>query len=178
MGWRKSPLPTRCRRSSSARSQLFAGTLLCMKVIDHTISDFKRNARTNSLVIEQIEAGMTAFNEAVCPDPTEAPLTLSIQNKEGEVVAGLLGSNAYGWLRVDIVWVDERHRGKGFGRALLDRAEQIGLERGCDGIHLDTQSFQAPKFYEKLGYEPFGELESYPGENKRIYLRKSLLRKP
>jgi GNAT superfamily N-acetyltransferase len=121
---------------------------------------------------------LTAFNQAAYPDPTAAPLTLSAQTDEGEVVAGLLGSNAYGWMCVDIVWVDERHRGKGLGTALLNKAEQIALEHGCDGIHLDTHSFQAPRFYERLGYEPFGELENYPSENKRIYLRKSLLRKP
>ena len=92
-----------------------------MKVIDHTIPDFKQNARSNRRLIEQIEAGLTEFNQAAYPDPLEAPLTLSAQTDEGTVVAGLLGSNAYGWLRVDLVWVDERHRGKG-------RFCQIGLE--------------------------------------------------
>ncbi len=149
-----------------------------MKVIDHTIPDFKQNARTNRRVIEQIEAGLTAFNQAAYADSCAAPLTLSAQTDEGEVVAGLLGSSAYSWMRVDIVWVAEGHRRKGVGTALLDKAEKVALERGCDGIHLDTHSFQAPKFYEGLGYEPFGELENYPGENTRIYYRKSLLRKP
>ena len=99
------------RQPSGAFSQTFACTLPCMKVIDHTIPDFKQNARSNSRLIEQIEAGLTEFNQAAYPDPLEAPLTLSAQTDEGTVVAGLLGSNAYGWLRVDIVWVDERHRG-------------------------------------------------------------------
>ena len=149
-----------------------------MKVIDHTILDFDQNAQVNRSVIQKIEAGLTAYNQAAYPDPTEAPLTLSVQAEDGEVVGGLLGSNAYGWMRVDIVWVDERYRGQGLGTALLQKAEQIGLQRGCHGVHLDTHSFQAPDFYEKLGYEIFGELDSYPGDNKRVYLRKALASAP
>ena len=145
-----------------------------MKLIDHTIPDFEENAKANRQVIKQIEAGLTAFNQATCPDPTAAPLTLSAQNDAGEVMGGLLGSNAYGWLRIDWVWVDEPHRGKGLGTALLRKAEQIAVQRGCHGAHLDTHSFQAPDFYVELGYEPFGELDDYPGKNKRIYLRKRL----
>jgi len=147
-----------------------------MIVIDHSVADFQQNARLNAKVIEQIEAGLTAFNQAACPDPSAAPLTLSVQSDDGEIIAGLLGSNAYGWMRVDWVWVDERYRARGLGTALLSNAEQIALARGCNGVHLDTHSFQAPKFYEKLGYEPFARLENYPGKNERIYLRKRLFR--
>ena len=92
-----------------------------MKVIDHTVPDFEQNAQVNRSVIEKIEAGLTAYNQAAYPDPSEAPLTLSVQAEDGEVVGGLLGSNAYGWMRVDIVWVDERYRGQGLGTALLQK---------------------------------------------------------
>jgi GNAT superfamily N-acetyltransferase len=114
----------------------FAGTLASIKVIDHTIPDFKQNARINNEVIEKIESGLVEFNQAAYPDSSEAPVTLSVQTDEGKVVAGLLGSNAYGWLRVDIVWVDDKYRGKGLGTELLNKAEQIALERDCEGIHL------------------------------------------
>ena len=52
-------------------------------------------------------------------------------------------------------------------------AERRAVERGCHSAWVDTFSFQAPGFYPKLGYEPFGELD-YPPDFKRIFLRKQL----
>ena len=145
-----------------------------MILVDHSILDFKENARVNGELIEAIDDGLTAFNQATYPDPNAAPITLAMENDEGILVAGLTGRNAYGWMRVDVVWVDESQRGLGLGAKLLARAEQIAIERGCHGIHLDTHGFQAPKFYEKSGYESFGSLERYPAEHSHIYYQKVL----
>ena len=53
-------------------------------------------------------------------------------------------------------------------------AEATALSKDCVGVWLDTHSFQAPKFYEKLGYEEFGRLPAYRGKHERIFLRKLL----
>jgi hypothetical protein len=39
-------------------------------------------------------------------------------------------------------------------------------------LWLDTFSFQARPFYEKLGYEVFGQLEDYPRGHSRYFLQK------
>ncbi|MDE0037167.1 MAG: hypothetical protein OXU77_06325 [Gammaproteobacteria bacterium] len=41
-------------------------------------------------------------------------------------------------------------------------------------VHLTTYSFQAPDFYERHGYERFGELDDYPGDQSLVFLRKRL----
>ncbi len=146
-----------------------------MKLVDHSILDFKENARANGDLIDAIDGGLTAFNHATYPDPGAAPITLTIESESGELLGGLTGRNAYGWMRVDVIWVRESQRGQGLGVQLLQKAEQVAKERRCQGIHLDTHGFQAPGFYEKLGYVAFGELEKYPGEYKHIYYRKSLV---
>lgn len=146
-----------------------------MKLVDHSIPNFKENARVNGDLIEAIDDGLTAFNHANYPDSAAAPIALSIVSDDGNVIGGLTGRNAYGWMRIDVIWVDESQRGLGLGAELLEKAEQVAKERNCHGIHLDTHSFQAPKFYEKLGYEAFGELENYPGVHKHIYYRKTLV---
>lgn len=145
-----------------------------MKVINYTIPDFKENARVNRGLIEAIDDGLTAFNEAAYPDPTAAPMTLAIEDAQGKVVGGLTGRSAYGWLKVSTIWVDQSLRGQGWGTQLITLAEQVAKERNCHGIHLDTHGFQAPEFYERLGYQRFGELEKYPDEHSHIYYRKSL----
>lgn len=42
---------------------------------------------------------------------------------------------------------------------MLLQAEQEAIARGCRGAWLDTYSFQARGFYERLGYAVFGILD-------------------
>ena len=60
------------------------------------------------------------------------------------------------------------------GSRLLVAGEELGRARGCHGAHLTTYSFQAPGFYERHGYERFGELRDYPGDQSMVFLRKPL----
>ncbi|GAQ00024.1 hypothetical protein NIES2104_65890 [Leptolyngbya sp. NIES-2104] len=39
---------------------------------------------------------------------------------------------------------------------------------------MDTFSFQAPEFYQKLGYTVFGELPDFPIGHRRLFLKKVL----
>jgi ribosomal protein S18 acetylase RimI-like enzyme len=58
---------------------------------------------------------------------------------------------------------------------MLLQAEQEAIARGCRGAWLDTYSFQARGFYERLGYAVFGILNDYPPGQKRIFLHKVLV---
>lgn len=51
--------------------------------------------------------------------------------------------------------VDERERGKGCGRALMDHACDLASRRGCKGIVLDSglPRTDAHAFYEHYGFE-------------------------
>jgi ribosomal protein S18 acetylase RimI-like enzyme len=61
------------------------------------------------------------------------------------------------------LWVAERHRGAGLGARLLREAETIASEeRGCRAARLETWEFQAPRFYEKQGYEVVCVIPDYP----------------
>jgi hypothetical protein len=57
---------------------------------------------------------------------------------------------------------------------LMLTAEEEAITRGCSGSTLDTFSFQALDFYNKLGYRTFGTLSGYNGKHQRHYLQKSL----
>jgi GNAT superfamily N-acetyltransferase len=56
----------------------------------------------------------------------------------------------------------------------MNAAEQLARERKCGGIWLDTYEFQAPAFYQSLGYEVFGQLPDHPRSSGRFFLRKML----
>jgi hypothetical protein len=60
----------------------------------------------------------------------------------------------------------------------MRRAEQIGEERACEVVFLNTMTFQAPGFYSKLGYKVFGELTDAPRGYGRLWFCRRLPRCP
>jgi GNAT superfamily N-acetyltransferase len=123
--------------------------------------------------VEVLPNGLEAFNERRWPQhPRWLPLAVFVRNK-GEVVAGLAGETYCGWLFIKYLWVSEALRDRGVGRELMARAEARARDRGCHSAWVDTFSFQAPGFYQKLGYEEFGRLD-YPPDHSRHFLRKRL----
>ena len=115
------------------------------------------------------------FNRArVGYDINHRPLAIFLRDESNAIVGGLLGGTYWGWLHVEILWIDESLRGQGYGRRLLAMAEDEGRRRGCKNAHLDTMSFQALPFYEKHGYTIFGELRDIPAGHSRYFLQKQL----
>jgi GNAT superfamily N-acetyltransferase len=102
-------------------------------------------------------------------------LTIYITDPEtDELLGGLWGGTAYSALHIELVYLLEDLRGAGLGRQLMEQAEQEAIHRGCHFIWLDTFTFQARGFYERLGYTVFGTLEDYPPGRSRFFLRKNL----
>ena len=101
-------------------------------------------------------------------------LVLRTGDGDGRVIGGLLGSTVWDWLQIDTLWIDEAERGRGHGRALMARAEQIARERGCPNARVDTFDFEARGFYEKLGYRVYGELAGFPRGHSHLHLAKRL----
>jgi GNAT superfamily N-acetyltransferase len=97
-----------------------------------------------------------------------------IDPAKGSPVGGLSGWTVFDWLFVELLFVPEDLRGQGHGQALMARAEGFGRERGMTGIWLDTFSFQARPFYEKLGYTVSGTIPDHPVGGSRYILTKRL----
>lgn len=71
------------------------------------------------------------------------------------------------------LWVHESLRGRGFGRTLLHAAEAEARRRGCEQVVLSTHSFQAPGFYERMGYEKQAVIQGWPrGHSEIIYVKR------
>ena len=121
-----------------------------------------------------VRASLTAFNDTEVGGDNHTPLNLVERDENGNVIAGLLGGTYWGWMYVDILWVDERYRRQGIGTRLIKTAEEEALRRGCHHVHLDTMSWQAPLFYQKLGYTVIGILPDIPQGNQKVLLMKEL----
>jgi GNAT superfamily N-acetyltransferase len=101
-----------------------------------------------------------------------APLPYWLTMSIGDRVAGLLCSRHWNHLFISAVFVDKSERGKGVGRQLLLKAEELALQEKCTAFYLDTFDFQAPGFYEKLGFKVFGILKDHPPGHHRYSMVK------
>jgi len=55
----------------------------------------------------------------------------------------------------------------------MEAAEQEARTRGCHAAYVDTFSFLALDFYQKVGYTIFGTLEAFPTGHTRYFLKKA-----
>jgi ribosomal protein S18 acetylase RimI-like enzyme len=126
--------------------------------------------------INAVVNGLVGYNDSQAEPEGAARLVLLLRDGDGTIRGGLLGYTHWNWLFVSHLWVHESLRGGGLGHKLLARAEAEAAARGCRNAHVDTFSFQAPGFYESLGYEVFGTLDDYPPGHSRCFLQKRGLR--
>ncbi len=77
-------------------------------------------------------------------------------------------------LMIDRLWVAGEQRGKGLGCRLLKAVEEEGKRQGALRAELNTFGFQAPGFYEKMGYRQIGALEPAVGEWGHYFYAKEL----
>ena len=71
--------------------------------------------------------------------------------------------------------MEEAWRGQGFrGGGFVQQAEQEVMARGCRYARLATSDYQAPGFYEKMGYTVYGKLDNCPPGITNYYFSKAL----
>lgn len=119
-----------------------------------------------------ILAGLAAFNREHVEPGATGPLAVLLQDAQGNTVGGLWGTTLFGWLRIELLFVPEPLRGAATGSAIMNRAEALAAARGCIGASLDTYSFQARVFYEKLGYQLVGTIVDCPPGGARHFMQK------
>ena len=117
---------------------------------------------------------LAEYNAREAGPDNHQPLNVFLRGEQGQLIGGLLGGTYWGWLVIEILWLSKEVRGQGYGRKMVQMAEQEAIKRGCRHAHLDTMSFQAPDFYTRLGYSEFGKLEGLPTRHSRHYLQKQL----
>ena len=85
-----------------------------------------------------------------------------------------MGKSFYGGLHIKHLFLDRTLRGKGLGTALMKKAFERGYELGCRFAYVETLSFQALGFYQKLGFTLDYTREGYNRGVSMHYLHKDL----
>ncbi len=118
---------------------------------------------------------LISFNRAQVGSFEYQALAILIQHPQtDEILGGLWGGSQLAQLHIDLLFIPESMRGDGLGREILTQAEAEAIKRACRVCWLDTYSFQARGFYERLGYRVFGTLENCPPGHARYWLKKTL----
>jgi DNA-binding protein Fis/ribosomal protein S18 acetylase RimI-like enzyme len=98
---------------------------------------------------------------------------LAYQNDE--MIGSIIGKIFLDWLHLDLVWVTQKERSLGLGKELILKTIDYAIEYGLSGIEVWTQTWQAPQFYIKQGFEELAVIPDFiPGKKRyclRYYLR-------
>ncbi len=140
-----------------------------MKIIVRDLIDQKSYDEIVEMLIEYNQSKTQEFKDEI-----NKPIEIIARNENNEIIAGLYGRSIWGTLEIKTFVVKTEYRKEGFGRKLMDEAEIEAKKRKCRFISLDTFSFQAPKFYEKLGFEKLGTEADHPKGFEKYYYRKTI----
>jgi ribosomal protein S18 acetylase RimI-like enzyme len=87
--------------------------------------------------------------------------------REGKKIDCLDGRNA---IEVQRIYLLEKVKGAGVGRALIEKCREIGRAKGYETLWLGVwdQNIEAQKFYERIGMKNVGLCDFSDGKNKFI----------
>lgn len=132
-------------------------TPLTDKLKQEIYEGFKENAIT-SMGIDGLETAPLAFE-------------LRDDNKLLSVVVVQL---FWGQLHIKYVFTPPANRNKGYASKLMAHIFEYGKSKGCSFAFVETMSFQAPEFYQNLGFKIELKRDNYIKNLSFIYLKKDL----
>jgi chloramphenicol 3-O phosphotransferase len=133
------------------------------------VVDYAPTEADNAVVRE----GVVAFNENILGERDKA-FSIFLKNDLGKVFGGIQAFMGTESIYIDVLWVEGNLQKQGYGKKLLDTAEQEAIKNGCAFSAVDTFDFQAEEFYLKNGYKRISELKNCWFGHSKFFLRKNL----
>jgi GNAT superfamily N-acetyltransferase len=121
---------------------------------------------------EALKEALGKWNMAVTGHRDYRPVNFFLKDESGAIRGGVLAYVWGRWLHVDTVWIEEEFRGQDWGTRMLEAAHEAGREKGAEAAFLDTFSWQARPFYERMGYEVVASV-AMPAGFERHYMMKA-----
>ena len=117
--------------------------------------------------------GLVSFNRSQAGPLRYKREVISARDGKGRLLGGIILQSYWRETYVELLWLSMRARRAGLGSKLVSEAERRARGRGSRLIHLNTYSFQAPRFYEKQGYRRFGSIAGSPrGGSRHFYVKR------
>jgi len=146
-------------------------------VADIIIDNIMITEETNDTDYKQVCQNLYDYNVKVTNGVLKIPgkdINLYLKDETGKVVGGIFCETWSYSLYIDVFWIADEYRHKGYGKTMILEAERLGKEMGCIFAHTCTFTYQSPEFYKGMGYEVFGINDEYPDGIKQFFLKKKL----
>lgn len=111
---------------------------------------------------------MTGFDEKSEP-------TSFVATDSGVFAGAVVVVRFWGALHVKYVYVEEMYRNQGFATRLMEQAFVYGRAHKCPFAFVETMSFQALEFYQKMGFILEFTRAGYAHGTSFHYLSKNLI---
>lgn len=121
-----------------------------------------------------VDAGLGAFNDEAAPLHEVQAFSCFAHGQDGAVVGGAIGRRWGECAELQQLWVEGTLRKRGLGARLVGTFEEHARAKGCTYLYVETFSFQAPAFYEALGYVTEYVRRGYPHGIAKYHLGKHL----
>lgn len=141
------------------------------------MNNFTFESRDGELNLEDkqlMTEGMLAYHASKGHSRKVNHFCVVAKDLQDKTLGTVVVSFLWNGMEIDSLWVDEFCRGKGLGRKLMEIVEREAIKRGCTFAYTNTFSWQAPGFYQKLGYSLYGKLDDFPQNCSLSYFRKLL----
>ena len=100
---------------------------------------------------------------------------ISFEMRDGANLVGCIVVQPFwGQLHIKYLLVEEPYRGQGIARRLIEHAFEFGKAQGCHFAFVETMNFQAPEFYQKLGFKIDFVRHGYAKDTSFYYLKRDL----
>jgi len=99
----------------------------------------------------------------------------AVYDENERIVAAISGFDNFGQVEIGGLWVDVVLRGQGYGRKLVEKAEEWGFQHGCKNICVFTlKEWPVCRWYQKLGFSVEFERPGHANNSVGCYLIKKL----
>ncbi|QBY02960.1 N-acetyltransferase [Thalassotalea sp. HSM 43] len=128
--------------------------------------------------LKTISLGIQSFNEQhlakdVVYEP-DSKFAVFAKDSDGQIIGGIRANAFWNYCIIELLWLSDQARGQGVGSKLMKQAHQFAKQQGFAYVRTETVDFQAKPFYEKLGYQVYGELVDCPMGHTTYCLLKKL----
>ena len=133
--------------------------------IEFTQGQFKEIEAFLAHKIYEFNANATGFFDG-------EEFAATVRDASGCIIAGISGHTWGRCCTISQLWVHESARHRGVGKSLMLAVEAHAKNKSCTKIVLSSHSFQAPDFYDRLGYVEEARIAGNPRGHSDIHFGK------
>ena len=127
---------------------------------------FEEILKPDAEQFEPLRNALKAFNESQLGDYSAETIIVKAYTEQGQMCGAVSGWLQFGWLYVNMLWVDDSYRRRGIGTTLLEKLEGYASSRGIFRSRLATSDFQPGyALYRQYGYEVYATIPIMPAND-------------